>query len=258
MPMLARTSTMCPSSVIFTSSARRMASATRCASLDAAARHHDREFVAADPRDAVARAPDDRAQPRRDFAQQQVADRVPERFVDVRELIEVEDQQRHRASPRASPLAIACSSRSANSTRVGKPVSASRCARSVILDSEAATLSCMARNADAELADFVRGAIPSRSARSRRRRRAARRARARAPDRTMPLTRPDADHERGENARAARRSRAGAASRGTAPAPRRKCPCSTRDDGVVGTRAQDSRRGSRPRRRIPRCRRYWC
>ena len=63
---------------------------------DAAARHEDRELVAADARDAVARAADDRAQAGGDLAQQHVADRVAERFVDVAEMVEIEDQHRDR------------------------------------------------------------------------------------------------------------------------------------------------------------------
>ncbi len=59
---------------------------------DAAAGHQDGELVAADAGDAVVRAADDRAQPGRDLAQQHVADRMAERFVDMAEVIEIEDQ----------------------------------------------------------------------------------------------------------------------------------------------------------------------
>ena len=59
---------------------------------DAAAGHQDGELVAADAGDAVVRAANHRPQPRRDLAQQHVADRMAERFVDVPEVIEIEDQ----------------------------------------------------------------------------------------------------------------------------------------------------------------------
>ncbi len=121
----------------------------------AAARHHDRELVGADPRDAVARAADHRAQSRGDLAQHQIADPVAERIVDVRELIEIHHEHGHgRARARAAP-AIDCSSRSTKSTRVGRPVSASRWASSVIRCTDDATAFLHRAKRSGELADLV-------------------------------------------------------------------------------------------------------
>ena len=116
-----------------------------------AAGHHDRELVAADAGDAVRCPTDDGPQPRRHLAQQQVADRMTERRVDVIEL------SRSRAStatgdPARAAAATACSSRSVNRTRVGRPVSASRCARSVIRETDAATPSRIDAKAVASVA----------------------------------------------------------------------------------------------------------
>ena len=70
---------------------------------DAAACHEDGELVAADAGDAVASATDDGAQAGRHLAQQHVADRMTERFVDVPEVVEIEDQHGdRRAGARAA------------------------------------------------------------------------------------------------------------------------------------------------------------
>ncbi len=61
-----------------------------------AARHEDGKLVAADAGDGVGRTADDRAQPGGDLAQQHVADRMAERFVDMPEMIEIENQHGDR------------------------------------------------------------------------------------------------------------------------------------------------------------------
>ena len=64
------------------------------------ARQQHRELVAAQPRHGVdlAQRP---LQPRTDLGQQQVADVMAERVVDVLEAVEVEQQHRHRHARRA-------------------------------------------------------------------------------------------------------------------------------------------------------------
>ena len=59
-----------------------------------AVRQHDHEFVAAEPSQHVARL-DLRAQALGKLHQQFVAGRMPERIVDVLEIVDIEERQRH-------------------------------------------------------------------------------------------------------------------------------------------------------------------
>ena len=84
--------------------------------------HH--ELVAAHAADRVGVAQRAR-QPGRDRQQQPVAGLVPERVVDVLELVQVDEQRRRRSSPLRRLRASSCSMRSMISARFGSPVNAS-------------------------------------------------------------------------------------------------------------------------------------
>ena len=82
-----------------------------------------RELVAAEPGDCVAR-PNQPPQPAAEIADQLVAGEMPKRVVDLLEMIEVDQQQRHwRARP--GTVSNAACSRSASNARLGRPVRAS-------------------------------------------------------------------------------------------------------------------------------------
>ena len=85
-------------------------------------RHDDGELVAAEAGNRV-ELPDAAAQPVGDDLQQLVADRMSERVVDALEMIEVEAQHRQALAALDAPELV--SSRSRNSTRLGRSVSAS-------------------------------------------------------------------------------------------------------------------------------------
>jgi len=85
-------------------------------------RHDDGELVAAQPRDRVGLA-GAAAQAVRHHLKELVADRMPERVVDALEAVESR-QSTASISPRLTRLS-SCSSRSRNSTRLGRSVSAS-------------------------------------------------------------------------------------------------------------------------------------
>ena len=91
--------------------------------LRAALDEHD-ELVAAEAADRVGLA-QHVGDPRRDVAQQLVADRVAERVVDALEAVEVDEHRRRVDAPRGAAWTSICSARSMISARFGSPVSAS-------------------------------------------------------------------------------------------------------------------------------------
>jgi hypothetical protein len=128
MPSDAPTSSSAPSTRNGRSSACRIFWPTSApASASGAVGQQDRELVAAQPRDGVARA-QHAGDPRADELEQLVAAVVAERVVDLLELVEVE-QHHDRLVPSRWAVDSARSTRSWNSARFGSPVRTSCRAR---------------------------------------------------------------------------------------------------------------------------------
>ena len=121
------------------------------------ARQQHGELVAAEPRNDVRLRRVTTARSRdADLAQQQVADRMAERVVDVLEMVEIHQQHRRPAARAARRRAPSASSRSVNIARFGQP--GQRVAISEVHDARSRAtrcLRCIVRNGGSEVADLV-------------------------------------------------------------------------------------------------------